>query len=130
MTRYSVWSMLLGTSVLLSSVLAGAASGQGLQFNTHTDYTTGNNPASIAVGDFNGDGISDQAVADYGGYTVAVLLGNGNGTFRPAAGLPAFIGPGSFPPAGAGGALAVGDFNRDGKLDVAAANAGANAVVV
>ena len=34
------------------------------------------------MGDFNGDGKSDLVTADYGGNTVSVLLGNGNGTFQ------------------------------------------------
>jgi len=71
--------------------------------------------ASIAVGDFNGDGKSDIVVGT-GGQTnghLAVLLGNGNGTFSsPITNLTAL--PES--------ALAVGDFNLDGKRDVAAGN--------
>ena len=34
------------------------------------------------MGDFNGDGKLDLAVANYGSNTVSVLLGNGNGTFQ------------------------------------------------
>ena len=38
----------------------------------------------MAVGDFNGDGKADLAVANYDSNSVSVLLGNGNGTFQAA----------------------------------------------
>ena len=41
-------------------------------------------PTSVAVGDFNGDGKLDLAVAESISSTVSVLLGNGDGTFQPA----------------------------------------------
>lgn len=44
---------------------------------------SGANPASIAVGDFNGDGFSDLAVVNEGANTISVFLGNGDGTFKP-----------------------------------------------
>jgi hypothetical protein len=83
-------------------------------------YATGNLPFSVAVGDFNGDGKLDLAVADNGG-GVSVLLGNGDGTFQPAVSYAA----GSIP-----WSVAVGDFNGDGKLDLAVANAGSDNVSV
>ena len=46
-------------------------------WSEYVDY-----PYSIAVGDFNGDGKLDLAVANSGNSTVSVLLGNGNGTLR------------------------------------------------
>jgi sigma-B regulation protein RsbU (phosphoserine phosphatase) len=68
-------------------------------------------PGTAAVGDFNGDGIPDLAVAADGNGTVGVLLGNGDGSFQ----LPRtyFVGQDVR-------SVAVGDFNRDGLLDVVA----------
>ena len=70
-------------------------------------------PESAAVGDFNGDGKLDLALANYYGQTVSILLGDGKGNFTLA----------SSPPAGIyADSVAVGDFNGDGKLDLAVAN--------
>ena len=66
---------------------------------------------SVAVADFNSDGIPDIVFNDgcgYGAYEVGLMLGNGDGTFQ----TPIVIYP-----AGTG-ALAVGDFNGDGKPDL------------
>jgi uncharacterized protein (TIGR03437 family) len=42
-------------------------------------------PLGIAAGDFNGDGFQDIAIANAASATVSVYLGNGSGTFSPAA---------------------------------------------
>ena len=64
---------------------------------TGSPFATGVAPWSIAVGDFNGDGIQDLAVANYGASNapannVTVLLGNGSGGFNPAPGSPFAVG--------------------------------------
>jgi hypothetical protein len=74
-------------------------------------------PESIAAGDFNGDANADLAVANFNGSSdnVAVLQGDGHGGFANAVGSP-------FPANGNPGPLAVGDFNDDGRPDLAVAN--------
>jgi hypothetical protein len=74
---------------------------------------------SLAIGDFNGDGIPDLALAlFYGtGGNLMVLVGNGDGTFTQGA---------SYPIAGEGLIVAVGDFNGDGKADLAITNSNPN----
>lgn len=47
-------------------------------------YAVGTNPLGVSVGDFNGDGMLDLAVANIGSDTVSVLLKNDNGTFQTA----------------------------------------------
>ncbi|WP_193789081.1 FG-GAP repeat domain-containing protein, partial [Zavarzinella formosa] len=81
----------------------------------------GAGPFSVAVGDVNGDGKPDLVTANFGGNTVSVLLGGGNGTFAPAS--PFAVGTGPF-------SVAVGDVNGDGKLDLVTANRQADTVTV
>jgi hypothetical protein len=68
----------------------------------YSRITAGANPYSVAVGDFNGDGNPDIAVANQNGNNVSVLLGNGDGTLQ----APTYYLAGTIPVF-----LAVGDFN-------------------
>jgi len=84
-------------------------------------FGAGTDPDSVAVGDFNGDGKLDLAVANEGSGNVSVLLGNGHGTFQAAVDYGAGTDPDS---------VAVGDFNGDGKLDLVVANGGSNNISI
>jgi len=78
-------------------------------------------PVAIAVADVNADGLADLIVANQGSNNISVLLGNRGGGFSPASGSPF---PAGVPDAYGylPDAVAVGDFNGDGKLDLAIAN--------
>jgi hypothetical protein len=92
------------------SVLLGNGDGT---FRAAERYATGTEAQAVAVGDFNGDGRLDLAVANNGSDNVSVLLGNGDGTFQTAVNYAARRQPRS---------VAVGDFNGDGRPDLAVAN--------
>src|SRR5690348_9240552 len=87
--------------------------GAGITFSTPVGYQAGEVPSAVAVGDFNGDGNLDLAVANLVSNDVSILLGNGDGTFQPALSYSAGSGPES---------ITIGDFNGDGRLDLAIAN--------
>jgi hypothetical protein len=88
-------------------------------------FAAGSTPSALAVGDYNLDGKPDLAIANgiFPG-TVTILLNNGSGGFAPAAGSPVSL--------GLAGALSItaGDFNLDGKLDLATANGSTHNVSV
>jgi hypothetical protein len=77
---------------------------------------TGPSPAGLAAADFNGDGILDLAVTNYGSYldnAVTILLGNGDGTFKTTANQVRGSEPNQ---------MVVGDFNGDGIPDLVIAS--------
>jgi len=94
------------------SILLGNGDGT---FSSHTDYATASGPQSIVVGDFNQDGKLDLAIASHRSNSVSILSGNGDGTFQPHVDYPTarFGGPTS---------ITIGDFNKDGKQDLALVN--------
>src|SRR5260370_24416783 len=88
-------------------LIAGAAQAQRVSFAARRDFAAGTNPHSVAVGDFNRDGLPDLAVANFNSHDVSLLLGNGDGSFQAPRNFPAPTSPWS---------VAVGDFNGDGIL--------------
>jgi len=98
---------------------------QRLNFASPVRYSSGGNgPNSLAIADLNGDGKLDVVVSNWcanntvpcPGSSVGVMLGNGDGTFKPGV------------PYASGGVyalfVAVGDLNGDGRPDIVVANCG------
>jgi hypothetical protein len=72
-------------------------------------------PTSMTGGDFNGDSHVDLVVVEKGLHQLAVLLGNGNGTFQPAVNLATNFSPFD---------VVTGDFTGNGHLDIAVTTLG------
>jgi hypothetical protein len=101
------------------AVTAGAADSQSIavalglgtgRFGPPTTYPASGYPNGVATGDLNQDGRADIVATANSPAEVLVLLGNGNGTFTSTH-VPV--------PASALSALVVGDFDGDGRDDVA-----------
>jgi len=93
------------------AVLLGNGDGT---FSQKQSFDGPSHSSYMSVADFNGDGNLDLYVGGndhYGGPYFEILLGNGDGTFRVGGGGNFDCGEG--PPA-------IGDFNGDGLLDIAA----------
>jgi hypothetical protein len=104
-----------------ASVLLGYGDGT---FAPRVDVEVGYShgyPVSVAAGDLNGDANPDLAFALFGVYdapywgSLAVLRGNGDGTFAYPPAFPGVLNP-TF--------VAIGDVNLDGRPDLAATSAG------
>src|SRR4051812_25108464 len=83
----------------------------GGKFGAPADYPiTTVRPEKVLTADINSDGALDLVVNETDTNTVSVLLGNGNGTFRPGPDLFARWSVQDFD---------FGDFNHDGAMDIA-----------
>jgi hypothetical protein len=105
-------------SILLGQGANGVGDGT---FSPAVNYATGTAPGGVAIGDFNEDGIPDIVVINnaFSSSSVSVLIGQGaagrgDGTFAAAANYPT----GGSNPAG----ITTGDFNEDGRTDLAVVN--------
>lgn len=100
-------------SVLKNTSISGTIS-----FAAKVDYTAGDGPRSIAIGDLDGNGMPDLAVTNLWDHTVSVF-GNTSmsGTISFAAKLDYTTGPSAE-------SVVIGDLDGDGKSDLATAKAG------
>jgi hypothetical protein len=94
-------------------ILLLPSDGSGNLIPPATLFHTGKRPYQrLRSADFNGDGKPDVVTTDQESNAVTILLGDGHGGFREAAGSP-------FPAGAAPWSVAIGDLNRDGKPDLA-----------
>jgi hypothetical protein len=105
------------------SVLIGNGDGT---FKKAVNFAAEHKPNAVAVTDVNGDGKLDVVTtlsytASHGNGSMAVLLGNGDGTLQE----PTYYGTGLLPRS-----LVVADFNGDGRPDVATGNYTSNSITV
>jgi len=116
-------------TVLTNSLIAYSASpfvvtfisdGAGIDansFDAKVDFTTGTNPRSVAIGDLDGDGKVDLAVANEGGNTVSVFMNTSTG-----AGTISYAPKVDFGTLQAPFSVSIGDLDGDGKSDLAITN--------
>ncbi len=91
------------------SILLGRGTGR---FRPVKTFLAGD-PWSVAVDDFDRDGIEDLITADANPDNISVMFGNGDGSFQP----PQFFPTGEFPVL-----IELGDFDRDGAPDAVTFN--------
>ncbi|HTU34344.1 MAG TPA: FG-GAP-like repeat-containing protein [Candidatus Acidoferrum sp.] len=106
------------------SILLGQANASGTASGTlapQTAYEAGAGPTSIAVADYNRDGVPDLAITDSSANAIGILFGGVGGVFN----IPFQIDVGTNPVS-----IVSADFNGDGIPDGAIANNGSNTVSV
>ncbi|ELS03307.1 putative calcium-binding protein,FG-GAP repeat protein [Xenococcus sp. PCC 7305] len=104
------------------SILLGNGDGS---FADSVEYDVGERPNEIAIGDFNGDGVSDLAVANVGSNFISVLEGNNDGTFNAAKNIPI-----SEEPYGGAYNVSVEDIDGDGINDLVVGTTSSEVVVL
>ena len=101
------------------TVMIGEKGGAPFSTATARTITLSESPGEMAVGDVNSDGHLDLALDHHESYNVTLLLGNANGSFSTAPNSPIVMKQGQHPHTHG---LGLGDFNGDGKLDLATVN--------
>jgi hypothetical protein len=110
----------------IGDIVYVALSNPGGGFDTPVAYPVGATTlsimaSSVTVSDINGDGKPDLLSPSFDTGTVSLLLGDGAGGFNQQRPLPVFNAP---------GLIITGDFDRDGRIDLAIPRNGASVIAV
>ncbi len=135
--RYPIDLGLLSSDLNSTSSALASALASGLTL-PRTDYNVGKVPESVAIADFNKDTHPDLVVANQTDGTLSILFGNGDGTFQTVASTcsapSCFVLPGvtvgTATTAASPSAVATGDFNNDGNVDIAVTDIANSRVLV
>ena len=111
----------LGVQIFLGAGNGRFSPASGSPFIAHPGDKAHNH--GLTLSDLNSDRNLDITTSNQDDNSVSVLLGNGRGSFAPAAGSPVAVGRAPYP-------HAVGDVNKDGNLDIVTPNVGGNSVSV
>ncbi len=103
--------------ILFSTLLNKGNDWSGSTFQGVNKYKAGERPASVKVGDMNGDGRLDVMTADYVSGNITVFLNTGDGNLKESRIYEAGEQPVS---------IALEDMNGDASLDIIAVNKGSN----
>lgn len=98
------------------SVLRNIGTGGAMNFAAKVDFNTGSNPQTVNYGDFDGDGKFDLVVTNLWDNTISVYRNTsttGTISFSAKMDYPTDLNPAY---------AAIGDFDNDGKSDIAVAN--------
>jgi hypothetical protein len=98
-----------------------ALSNSGGGFDAPLAYQVGAGTISVTASDINGDGKPDLLSSSFDTGTVSLLLGDGAGGFNQQAPLPVFDAP---------GLIVTGDFDQDGRIDLAIPRNGASVIAI
>jgi len=90
-------------------------------FQPASEIASGPNPQAVAIGDLDGDAVPDLVLANGGSNDLSILLGNGDGTFRPHEEYGEMIAPER---------VVIADLNGDGRADVVTASANGASVLL
>jgi hypothetical protein len=104
----------IGVTVFLSQPDGSLSAG--------VNYGSSGSLTSVAIADFNGDGIPDIAALNLGGDGVEIFTGKGDGTFTPSGSYSTGGSNANGSKNGAFNQIVTGDFNKDGHIDIAVAN--------
>lgn len=118
----TLWKLPVVTSLIVTVLTVNRSFAQTATFGAASNYASAFGAYSATVGDFNGDGKQDLAVANDASHNVSILLGNGAGSFGAAANFIVALG-------GASWVAVPADYDGDGLIDLGVYEAGAWSIV-
>lgn len=109
------------------SVFRNTGSSGAVSYSAGVDFATGAEPYTVAIGDLDGDGKADLAVANLGSSTVSVFRNTGSSGTITSSSYAAKV---DFATGANPRFVAIGDLDGDGRPDLAVANHGSSSVSV